>query len=419
LEAAVSLFSKRGIEVLLGADRAPAKRFDLAVLSPGVDPARPVVKSVVESGTPLIGELEAGFLFCRCPLVGLTGTNGKTTTTELIDVAFRSAGKLSRAVGNIGTPLTEACVDSDRYEVFVVEISSFQLETIRTFRPKVSVMMNITPDHLDRYPDMETYARAKGRLWDYQRPDDWAVMNVDSENYLGQLGIRPKSRVLRYALRAEPFADYWCEGSKIHRKGEGVILDSHSTKLRGVHNAENLMAALAAAEAWGLDRGKILPGLCEYRAQPHRLETVRVVNGVEYINDSKATNLDAMEKALTAFDAPIHLIVGGKDKGFDFKEVLPQVRQKVRTALLVGQMADKIQKLWDGQVDCVRAGTVARAVELASERARSGEIVLLSPGCSSYDQFHHYEERGQAFRDAVAALRPKSNSTHKESQNGK
>lgn len=397
---------KEGIDSLLGCTKLPiGTRFDLAILSPGIDPSKPLVVEVGEQGVPMIGELEAGFLFCRCPLVALTGTNGKTTTTELIDSAFRMNGKKSMAVGNIGTPLTAACLKSDRMDVMVVEVSSFQLETIHTFRPRVSLMMNITPDHFDRYPDMATYARAKARLWENQTAGDWAIINADSEKLLAKLGCKPKARVVRYALAKSLTADYWCDGPRVFEKGGGLLFDLKESHLRGVHNAENVMACLAVAKVDGLDRKKTLEAIREYRPQAHRLETVCVRKGVEYVNDSKATNIDAMEKALTAFDRPILLIAGGKDKGFDFSTVTRRLKGRVKACLLIGEMAERMNALWKRHVECVLAGTLEKAVELAARKAVSGDIVMLSPGCSSYDQFNNYEHRGQVFRDAVKALK--------------
>jgi UDP-N-acetylmuramoylalanine--D-glutamate ligase len=397
---------KEGIDTLLGCSKLPiGTRFDLAILSPGVDPAKPLVVEVTDKGVPMIGELEAGFLFCRCPLVALTGTNGKTTTTELIDSAFRMNGLRSMAVGNIGMPLTAACLKSDRMDVMVVEVSSFQLETIHTFRTRVSLMMNITPDHFDRYPDLATYARAKARLWENQTSGDWAVVNADSEKLLARLGLRPKARVVRYALSKSASADYWCDGPKIFEKGGVLLFDLTESHLRGVHNAENVMACLAVAKLEGLDRKKTLDAIREYKPLAHRLETVRVRKGVEYVNDSKATNIDAMEKALTAFDKPILLIAGGKDKGFDFSTVTPRLKERVKACFLIGEMAGRMNTLWKRRIECVVAGTLEKAVELAAAKAVSGDVVMLSPGCSSYDQFKNYEHRGQVFRDAVKALK--------------
>jgi UDP-N-acetylmuramoylalanine--D-glutamate ligase len=397
---------KDNIETVLGCKKAPAtRRFDLAILSPGIDPARPLVMDVAKSGVPVIGELEAGFLFCRCPLVALTGTNGKTTTTELIDSVFRMNGRRSMAVGNIGTPLTEACLKSEEMDVLVVEVSSFQLETIRTFRPRVSLMMNITPDHFDRYPNLEAYARAKARIWENQTEEDWAVVNIDSEKLLAGLGAKPHARVVRYALERSDEADFWCEGTLIFERGRGQIFDLKESRLRGQHNAENVMAALAVALTQGLDERRSLDAIRHYKPQAHRLETVRVLNGVEYVNDSKATNIDAMEKALTAFDRPILLIAGGKDKGFDFSTVTHRFKDRVKVCILIGDMAGRMNELWNKHVRCVLAGTLEEAVKLAANEAVSGDIVMLSPGCSSYDQFKNYEHRGEAFRNAVKKLK--------------
>ncbi len=400
-----SRLKKDGIDALLGSKTAPkGKRFDIAILSPGIEITRPIVEDVQRDGVPVIGELEAGFLFCRCPLVALTGTNGKTTTTELIDAVFRANGKKSMAVGNIGTPLTEACLRSGEMDVMVVEVSSFQLETIRTFRPATSLMMNITPDHFDRYPDMESYAKAKARIWENQLLTDTAVLNVDTEQYLAGLGLKPKARIVRYGLKKAKDLDYWCEGPKIYNGAGKLLFDLKESKLRGLHNAENVMATLAVAEIHKLNGDKTLDAIRDYRPQAHRLETVRVLRGVEYVDDSKATNIDAMEKALTAFDKPILLIAGGKDKGFDFSTVTSRIKEKVRVCLLIGQMAEQMNALWKNEVECIVAGTLENAVAIAGKKAAAGDVVMLSPGCSSYDQFKNYEHRGQVFRESVNRL---------------
>lgn len=397
-----------GIEAVLGCRIAPVSRhWDLAVLSPGIDPARPLVEDLRKRGIAVIGELEAGYLFCRSPLIALTGTNGKTTTTELIDCVLQANGRKSAAVGNIGTPLSEICLLKERYDVLVVEVSSFQLETIQTFRPEVSLLMNITPDHFDRYPGLEPYARAKARLWENQRPDDWAIVNTESAVYLASLGLRPRCKTFQYALEKPEGGEthFWCDGPLIHGRGGALYFDMRESRLRGLHNAENVMATLAVAEIFGLDPVKTLAAIRAYRAQPHRLETVRIFKGVEYVDDSKATNIDAMQKALTAFEKPIVLIAGGKDKGFDFSTVTPMLKQRVKLCLLIGDMAARMNELWSGQVRCRIVTTLEGAVTAAFREAAEGDVVMLSPGCSSYDQFRDYEHRGEVFRELVNALK--------------
>jgi UDP-N-acetylmuramoylalanine--D-glutamate ligase len=338
---------------------------------------------------PVIGELELAFEECSCPAVAITGTNGKTTTTELTTEMLKACGIRTMSSGNIGLPFATAVRSSHELDVMVLEVSSFQLETIRTFRPQVSVWLNLSPNHLDRYPGMQEYRDAKLRIFENQTSSDIAIVNAASE--LPALAAR---KITFSASRSD--ADFTLNGTEIHFRGN-AILDQKSTKLPGIHNAENLMAALAIGHALDIDLETLAAGVTGYSAPAHRCEFVREVGGVRWINDSKATNLDAMEMAIRSQKGPIVLIAGGKDKGFEFDAIAPLVRDRVRAAVLIGEMKDRIARSWNGTA-CHKASTLEEAVAKAHSLARAGDVVLFSPGTSSFDMFRNYGERGNLFK---------------------
>jgi UDP-N-acetylmuramoylalanine--D-glutamate ligase len=388
-----------GVRVLLGpaADTDPS-RYDVCVLSPGIDPAVPLVQNVLAKKIPVIGEIELGFEECLCPVVAITGTNGKTTTTELTTAMLQGCAVRTMASGNIGLPFATAVRRSNQLDVMVLEVSSFQLETIRRFRPQVAVWLNLSPNHLDRYRSMEEYRDAKLRLFNNQTPDDFAVVNARAE--------LPPLRARRITFSAyTDDADFTLRGNVIHYRGEPV-LDQSATRLPGIHNAENLMAALGIGLALGLDFERMAGAVTEYTAPVHRCEFVRELDGVRWINDSKATNLDSVEKAILSQKGPLVLIAGGKDKGFEFDPIAPLVRERVRQAVLIGEMKERIARSWEG-VPCRLAATLEEAVGLARDLARPGDTVLFSPGTSSFDMFRNYGERGNRFKDAVKSLTSK------------
>ena len=394
-------WKKRGATVVTGRAELPETRFTVAVISPGVDPRRPVVVQLEKAGIPMIGELELGSRGCLCPIVAVTGTNGKSTTTELIDAIFRAAGKKSVACGNLGRPLCEVAPLSGGLDYAVAEVSSFQLETIETFRPRVAVYLNLTPDHLDRYADMKEYASAKNRIFQNQTSGDLAVI---------QKGLKLpvlRSRVVTFSA-TEPTADYTLREGWLCAGGERVLPQAE-TNLRGPHNAENLLAALAVADAEKISRDAVRKALATYRPLPHRCEVVAVRRGVTWVNDSKATNLDAMERAVAGMNGPVILIAGGKDKGFDFSESRNALQGKLKAALLLGEMAEKIERAWAGAWPCRRVGDLGEAVRQAEKMAQTGDTVLLSPGCSSYDMFKNFEDRGERYRQCVNALPKEEN----------
>jgi UDP-N-acetylmuramoylalanine--D-glutamate ligase len=397
IQAKAARLQAQGIKVLLGvqADNDP-EFYDVCVLSPGIDPAVPLVQNVFRKKVPIIGELELAFEECICPVVAITGTNGKTTTTELTTAMLQGSGVRTAASGNIGVPFATAVRQSNELDVMVLEVSSFQLETIDAFRPHVSVWLNLSPNHLDRYRDMDEYRTAKLRIFMNQTAEDFAVVNV-RENL-----PRLSARRITFSAYVQD-ADFSLRDGIIRYQGEPV-LDQRTTRLPGLHNAENLMAALGVGFALGVDFEIMAAAALEYTAPVHRCEFVRELEGVRWINDSKATNLDSLEKAILSQTSPVVLIAGGKDKGFEFDPIAPLVREYVRVAVLIGEMKERIARSWSG-VDCRISASLEEAVAIARQVANHGDTVLLSPGTSSFDMFRNYGERGNRFKEAVHALR--------------
>jgi UDP-N-acetylmuramoylalanine--D-glutamate ligase len=344
----------------------------------------------------MISELELGWRFCEVPVIAVTGTNGKTTTTELLAQMLNLCGQRTIACGNIGKPLSEVVRENQPFDVLTVEVSSFQLEAIRTFRPSISLWLNFAPDHLDRYRSVADYRSAKLRIFENQTEQDVAVVNAAE----ALPNIRPhRITFSAYSNRA----DFRLSDGAIIYENQPVLRLS-DTKLPGLHNVENLMATLAVGVARGLSFEQMVTALGDYEPRPHRCEFVRELNGVEYVNDSKATNLDAVEKALAAQAKPIVLIAGGKDKGFTFDPLRSLVKDKVKSAVLIGEMAGNIKSSWAGAVNCDVATSLTDAVERARGLAMPGDVVLFSPGTSSFDMFKSYADRGDQFRALVQAL---------------
>ena len=393
----------KGIRILLGraADEDPSL-YDLAVLSPGIDPTVPLVRNVVKKNIPLIGELELAFQECTCPVVAITGTNGKTTTTELTEKILTGCGVRTMASGNIGLPFARAVRHSHELDVMILEVSSFQLETIRTFRPKVAAWLNLSPNHLDRYPGVEEYRAAKLRIFENQTADDMIVVNA-----LADLPPLPAKKITFSATLPE--ADFTLRGRKIFFQGRH-LLDQSDTLLPGVHNAENIMAALGMGLGLNLDLDDLVQAIADHTPPVHRCEFVRDLEGVRWINDSKATNLDAMEKAILSQDRPIILIAGGKDKGVEFDDNAALIREKVRAAVLIGEMKDRIASSWK-DTDCHTTGSLEEAVNKAQSLSQPGDVVLFSPGTSSYDMFRNYGERGNIFKTLVQNLKNNPSNT--------
>jgi len=383
-------------------------KYHLLVVSPGVPQTVAPVAAAYAGGIPVIGELELAYRFAASPVVAITGTNGKTTTTALTGEIFRNAGYTTLVAGNIGTPLV---AEVEKYsDVIVAEVSSFQLETTVCFRPRIGVVLNITPDHLDRHGNMNCYIEAKARIFANQGVNDYAVLNYD-EPVTAALAAGYRGRVIffsrKHILEKGVFVQ---DGRVVVEMGSGLeeICGADEVAIPGAHNLENALAAVAAARAWGIDGRYIAGALRNFKGVPHRLEFVSEIKGVKYVNDSKGTNPDASIKALDAYREPVILIAGGKNKGSDFGAFADKIKEKVRVLVVLGQSAGLIAEAARsrGFQNILPAVNLEEAVLLAHRAARPGEIVLLSPACASWDMFNSYEERGDLFKELVLKTLP-------------
>jgi len=410
LQERASRLRQLGVRVELGNHFDWSQRFDLAVLSPGIAPERPMVREVAARQTPVFSELELAYRFCLCPVVAVTGTNGKTTTTELIATVLADCGKRTFAAGNNGHAFSDTVDGTAGLAALVLEVSSYQLEGIEQFRPQVAVLLNIRPDHLDRYRRVEDYAAAKARVFMNQEAGDTAVVNVETLPLLEQLGVRLPPRVITFSAGPH-MADLWLDWADNRTiwcrrpEARGMVLQLEETFLRGTHNAENIMATLATGLALELPIRPMLESIRQYAPPPHRLEFVAQIEGVTWVNDSKATNVDATQRALETVGGPAVLIAGGRDKGLDFDGLRATLAHRVKRVVLIGETRERLQRAWGDVVPCTAAGSLAEAVVLAARTAAPGDTVLLSPGCASFDMFDNYEQRGEAFKHEVLALR--------------
>jgi UDP-N-acetylmuramoylalanine--D-glutamate ligase len=388
---------------------------DLIVVSPGVPADLPMLAQARSMGEAVIGEIELAARFLPGPIVAITGSNGKTTTTTLTGEILTAGGIPTRVGGNIGTPAISLADRATRETAIVLEVSSFQLETIQTFRPKVAVVLNVTPDHLDRHRTFEAYVDAKARIFQNQRGDDFAVLNEDDPTCV-TMAERTRAQVFWFSRQKEVKQGAWVrEGNILFRDGRAEAKTSQreimlvsEIPLKGAHNLENALAAVCAGALMGCAPEKIRQAVREFKAVEHRLEFVATIRGVDYYNDSKATNVDATIKALESFPANIHLILGGKDKGSDYTVLNDLLRQRVKRVYTIGVAAGKIESQIgsskSGGVEVVHAETLENAVRKANAVAEPGDVVLLAPACASFDQFKNYEHRGQAFKEIVRGL---------------
>lgn len=383
---------------------------DLIVVSPGVPVDAPKLVQARTLGEPVIGEVELAAQFLPGPIVAITGSNGKTTTTTLTGEILTAGGLPTLVGGNIGTPAISLAERAKPDVVIVLEISSFQLETIQTFRPKVAVVLNVTPDHLDRHRTFEAYVDAKARIFENQKTEDFAVLNADDPTCT-TMGSRTRAQVFWFSRQKEVQRGAWVrDGNILFRdaNGQREIMQVSEIPLKGAHNLENVLAAVCAGALMGCASEKIRQAVREFKAVEHRLEFVATIRGVDYYNDSKATNVDATIKALESFPANIHLILGGKDKGSDYTVLSDLLRQRVKRVYTIGAAAAKIESQVvsskTGGPEVVRAETLENAIRKASAVAQAGDVVLLAPACASFDQFKNYEHRGQVFKDVVRAL---------------
>jgi UDP-N-acetylmuramoylalanine--D-glutamate ligase len=414
------------------------RRQDLIVVSPGVPMSTPELKQVRAMGAHIIGELELGAQYLQGEVVAVTGSNGKTTTTTLIGEILKAAGRPTLVGGNIGRPVTAMVEESvalsghsrgsgeeadpppaakddnskmtgDESTVWsVLEVSSFQLETVETFKPRIALVLNITPDHLDRHGTFEAYAALKARITEFQTAEDFLVLNgEDKETQM--VAAKTKAQIFWFSARRPMKQGAFVHGESIlfvPREGAKAepVMPVAEISLAGTHNVENVLAAVCAARLAGVESETIREAVRGFKAVEHRLEFVREVSGAKYYNDSKATNVDAAMKAVEAFAGGVYLILGGKDKGSDYRVLEPLLRERVKTVITIGSAAEKIERQLDGVAKIERAETLERAVAFAHEKAVAGDTVLLAPACASFDQFENYEQRGRVFKELVAAL---------------
>jgi UDP-N-acetylmuramoylalanine--D-glutamate ligase len=422
LKDAESLRAK-GIEVVGGAHpRELFEQSDLIVVSPGVPLAIEPFQFAKAAGVPIIGEIELAARFLRGRLVGITGSNGKTTTTTLVGELLKDAGLPTQVGGNIGTPLISLVETSTDDGVTVVELSSFQLEAVEQLHVNVALLLNITPDHLDRYDSMADYAAAKANIFinqkagqkagqkaeqkAWQTAGDVAVLNADNEWSMRE-GEKTAARRICFSRLRELDEGIFLRGEEIIERsatGERVLLTRADIPLPGDHNVENVMAALAAGLACGVSPDSMRQTVRNFKGVEHRLEFVAEINGVKFYNDSKATNVDAAIKCLEAFAGGVIVILGGKDKGSDYAPLAPIVRERCEHVILIGAAADKIGAALEGTKPLHRAATMPDAVKLGLELGRPGNVVLLAPACASFDMFDNYEHRGRVFKEAVRSL---------------
>jgi len=396
---------------------------DLIVVSPGVPVDAPPLVQARALGESVIGEVELAAQFLPGPIVAITGSNGKTTTTTLAGEIMTASGFPALVGGNIGTPAISLAERARPETVIVLEISSFQLETIQTFRPKVAVVLNVTPDHLDRHRTFEVYANAKARIFENQQGSDFAVLNADDPTCV-TMAARTRAQVFWFSRQKEVQQGAWVrDGAIVFRDARNevksapsFVLDSvfvgpnerqtimlaSEIPLKGAHNLENVLAAVCAGVLMGCPPEKIRQAVHDFKAVEHRLEFVATIRGVDYYNDSKATNVDATIKALESFPANIHLILGGKDKGSDYTVLNDLLRQRVKRVYTIGAAAAKIESQIKAEV--VHAETLENAIRKANAAAQPGDVVLLAPACASFDQFKSYEHRGRLFKDIVRAM---------------
>jgi UDP-N-acetylmuramoylalanine--D-glutamate ligase len=384
------------------------RRQDLIVVSPGVPYDTPELKQVRAFGLPIIGELELASRFLQGQIVAITGSNGKTTTTCLVGKMFADAGRETLVGGNIGVPVIELVDKSSAGTISVLEVSSFQLETVEEFHPHIAVVLNITPDHLDRHGSFANYAAMKARITEQQTSADFLVLNGE-DTPTQMVAAKTKAQIFWFSGRRPIKQGAFVHGDSvlfIPREGAKAepVMPVAEIPLKGAHNVENVLAAVCTARLAGVAAESIRASVSSFKAVEHRLEFVAAVGGVEFYNDSKATNVDATKKALEGFKGGVHLILGGKDKDSDYAELADLIRERAKFVYTIGSAAEKIERQLAGVVKIVSAGTLDAAVRKAAQDAVAGDVVLLAPACSSFDQFENFEHRGRTFKELVKGL---------------
>jgi UDP-N-acetylmuramoylalanine--D-glutamate ligase len=407
LQASIAELKAAGIAFETGKHTERVYDCALMVISPGVPNNAPVVLEAQKRGKEIVSELEAGGWFCRAPIVAITGSNGKTTTTTLIGEILENAKKKHVVAGNIGTAFSSLVSGLTDTDIAVLEVSSFQLDHISTFRPRISALLNITPDHMDRYDhSMEKYAASKARVFENQSGDDVVLYDADdewTEKVIGNARCRKIGFTVRTILSEGAFLEKGMLVTVLN--GERVeIMPSKNIFIKGTHNLYNAMASVLAGQLLGVDAASIRSTLETFKGVEHRLEFVRDLNNIRYYNDSKATNVDSVWYALQAFEQPIVMILGGRDKGNDYSRLNELVKEHVRAIVAIGESSAAVENAFRGTVVVKKAASMEEAVSTAKFLAEPGDVVLLSPACASFDWFRNYEHRGEVFKELVNTL---------------
>jgi UDP-N-acetylmuramoylalanine--D-glutamate ligase len=395
--------SELNVESEFGAHSEKVHGGDLMIVSPGVPANSVIVREAKSRGIPVWPEIELAYRICQGKIIGVTGSNGKTTTTTLLGEILKKGKCQAFVCGNIGYPFISIAKNVPTDGFAVVELSSFQLELIDQFRSAIAIFLNVSPDHLDRHGDLAAYVTAKMRIFENQKSSDKAIVNYDD------VTLRERCNNLRavtkwYSVQKSMEDGVWADPDGDLVAGKISMMKSGQLKIKGVHNLSNACAAALAALEVGIGTDDITDVLKSFPGVEHRLEPVRLIGGVSFINDSKGTNVDSVRWALQAVSAPVILIAGGKDKGSDFSSLNELIEQKVKCAVLIGQAASKIMGTWEKITECKTAGGMEEAVEVAFAGAVEGDTVLLSPGCASFDMFEDFEHRGRVFKHAVEKL---------------
>ncbi len=399
----------RGIETEEGGHTARCLDADFLVLSPGVVPTIPIVAEARKRGLPVVSEIEVASWYCRSPIVAVTGTNGKTTTAALLGHLFKTAKRPVLVAGNIGLPFSAVVDQATSEHVVVLELSSFQLELTTSLRPVVSLVLNIEPDHLDRHRSLDTYAAAKMRITKNQQAQDTLVYGFDCKTTRQMVArLEGGPRQLPFSTETELSSGAFLRDTHLilrRYSSEEILMRTEQVAIRGRHNLRNALAAALAGRVMEIRSDVLRESLTTFHGVPHRMEIVRDVDGVRYVNDSKATNVNALWFALESFGKPIVLIAGGRDKGNDYTMLRPLVSEKVRAIVAIGESGEKVlDALGDTVTRAVRAYTMDEAVRLARDAAQAGDVVLLSPACASFDMFEDFEDRGNTFKRHVNEL---------------
>ncbi len=379
---------------------------DYIILSPGISSDIPILKEAKNMGLPMFSEIEVAFWLCQAQIVGITGSNGKTTTSALVGQILEEDNRECRVAGNIGVPFSSVVEDVSSQGIIVVELSSFQLENIEEFKPEVAALLNVSPDHLDRYPDLKSYSEVKLRIFENQTPQDFALFNLD-DDYSMKIKDHPNAREIFFSTTKEVDRGAFIKNGEMVLRSDGKtekISNAEEIGIKGPHNLSNAACACAIAGILGVKKESIGEALKSFKGVEHRLEEVRMISGIRFVNDSKATNVRSLWYALKSIKEPVLLIAGGRDKGGDFSELREIAKEKLKVLILLGEAKKKIDQALGDVIKPIWVDSLEEAVKKAYNMASPGECVLLSPGCASFDMFENYEHRGRVFKSVVNQL---------------